>query len=75
MAYYRICPGCGAYLDIGEKCSDCAENESQPDTTPPGRGQSRTREPGLRIYTRHREVRLNEQYQIKLAPGTSSGCQ
>ena len=71
MAYYRICPGCGANLDPGEVC-DCVK---EPDTTPPGRGQSRTREPGLRIYTRHREVRLNEQYKIKLAPGASPICQ
>ena len=21
MAFYRICPDCGAYLDRGEKCS------------------------------------------------------
>lgn len=22
MSYYRICPGCGSYLDPGERC-DC----------------------------------------------------
>lgn len=72
MAYYRTCPLCGANLNPGGSC-DCAEKK-QPDT-PPQMRQSRTREPGLRIYTRHREVRLNEQYKIKLAPGTSSICQ
>lgn len=75
MAYYRICSTDGANLDLGEVCADCAEKESQPDTTPPGKGQSRKREPGMRIITTHREVRLNEQYKIKLAPGTSSICQ
>lgn len=73
MAYYRICPGCGASLDPGEICSDCAEKESQPDTTPPDRGQSRQRaEPGLRIRTRHKEVRLNEQFKIELARSRST---
>ena len=71
MAFYRVCPMCGANLDPGEIC-DCQEEKP---TTPPDRGQSRTREPGLRIYTRHKEVRLNEQYKIKLAPGTSPICQ
>lgn len=72
MAYYRTCPLCGANLKPGESC-DCAEKK-QPDT-PPQKRQSRTREPGLRIYTRHREVRLNEQYKIKLASGASPICQ
>ncbi len=73
MAYYRICPGCGANLDPGEIC-DCVK---EPDTTPPDRGQSRQRaEPGLRIRTRHKEVILrNEQYKIKLASGASPICQ
>ncbi len=25
MAYYRICPDCGAHLDPGESCEDCRE--------------------------------------------------
>ena len=28
MAYYRICPNCGAALDPGEKC-DCEDEENQ----------------------------------------------
>ena len=28
MAYYRICPDCGAALDPGEKC-DCREKAEQ----------------------------------------------
>lgn len=38
MAYYRICSTDGANLYPGEVCADCAEKESQPDTTPPGKG-------------------------------------
>ena len=64
MAYYRTCPLCGANLDPGESC-DCAEKK-QPDT-PPQMRQSRKREPGLRIITAHREVRLHEQFKVKLA--------
>lgn len=29
MAYYRICPDCGAHLDPGEHC-DCRDNEKSP---------------------------------------------
>ena len=25
MAYYRECPTCGAHLDPGERCMECAE--------------------------------------------------
>ncbi len=28
MAYYHICPKCGAHLDPGEKC-DCREKEEK----------------------------------------------
>ena len=27
MAYYRLCPICGAALDPGEVCEDCREKE------------------------------------------------
>lgn len=33
MAYYRICPYCGAHLDCCEKC-DC-QSEMAKDTEPP----------------------------------------
>lgn len=29
MAYYRRCPCCGAYLDPGEVCVDCREEEKR----------------------------------------------
>lgn len=29
MAYYRICPECGAYLDPGEKCTCHEELEKK----------------------------------------------
>ena len=25
MAYFKVCPGCGASLDPGEECEDCRE--------------------------------------------------
>lgn len=27
MAYFRVCPTCGAALDPGEVCEDCREKE------------------------------------------------
>lgn len=29
MAYYRVCPGCGCYLDPGEICEDCQTEQLQ----------------------------------------------
>ena len=29
MAFYRICPGCGANLDPGETCDECREREEK----------------------------------------------
>lgn len=29
MAYYRECPTCGAHLDPGERCMECAEKEKE----------------------------------------------
>lgn len=28
--YYTICPGCGASLDPGERCSDCSPKKEWP---------------------------------------------
>ena len=29
MAYYRECPTCGAHLDPGERCMECAEKAGE----------------------------------------------
>ena len=29
MAYYRECPTCGAHLDPGERCMECAEKTKE----------------------------------------------
>lgn len=29
MAYYRECPTCGAHLDPGERCMECAEKAKE----------------------------------------------
>lgn len=33
MAYYRVCPTCGLYLDPGEICEDCKKEEAAPSDT------------------------------------------
>ncbi len=30
MAQFRVCPTCGANLDPGERCTDCAEKKKRP---------------------------------------------
>lgn len=29
MAYYRECPACGAHLDPGERCTECADRAKE----------------------------------------------
>lgn len=41
MAYYRECPTCGAHLDPGERCMDCADRAAKPGTKEAGVGADR----------------------------------
>lgn len=43
MAYYRECPTCGAHLDPGERCTECADRAKERTTEKAGAGAERIR--------------------------------
>lgn len=58
MAYYRVCPDCGAHLDPGERC-DCRDQnnkEKTNDQTGLRQVQKRDQNPKKKLYILGREV-------------------
>lgn len=53
MAYYRECPTCGAHLDPGERCTECADRAAERSAEKDGAGAERIRPERVRPLVRN----------------------